>query len=59
TVCFIVGVEEFFAMARLVSTRTYEVFPVYAVVAITFLILVSAISMSLNYIYDRVKIPGI
>ncbi len=59
TVCFIVGVEEFFAMARLVSTRTYLVLPVYALTAVIFLILVSAISFLLNRFYDRVKIPGI
>jgi polar amino acid transport system permease protein len=59
TVCFIVGLEEFFTMAKLVATRTYEVLPVYTVVAIVFLVLVSAISLLLNYIYNRIKIPGI
>ena len=59
TVCFIVGLEEFFTMAKLVATRTYEVLPVYTVVAIVFLVLVSAISLLLNSIYNRIKIPGI
>lgn len=59
TVCYFVGVEDLFAMAKLISTRTYQVLPVYALIAIIFLVLISFISWLLNYIYSRVKIPGI
>ncbi len=59
TVCYLVAVEELFAMAKLIVSRTYLVLQVYVVVAIVFLVLISIISWLLNYIYDRVKIPGI
>jgi polar amino acid transport system permease protein len=59
TVAFYVGVQEFFAMAKLTSTRTYLVIPVYAIAAVIFLVLISVISWIMSYIYNRVKIPGI
>ncbi|MGY5874980.1 MAG: ABC transporter permease subunit [Candidatus Thorarchaeota archaeon] len=59
TVCYIVGVEDLFGKATLISTRTYQVLPVYITVAIIFLILITTISLILNYIYNRMKIPGI
>jgi polar amino acid transport system permease protein len=59
TVCYFVGVEDLFAMAKLISTRTYQVLPVYALIAIIFLVLITFISWLLNYIYSRIKIPGI
>jgi polar amino acid transport system permease protein len=59
TVCYIVGVQDFFAMAKLTASRTYLVLPVYIPVALTFLVMISCISWLMNYIYERVKIPGI
>ncbi|TET07870.1 MAG: amino acid ABC transporter permease [Candidatus Thorarchaeota archaeon] len=59
TVCYLVSVEELFAIAKLIVARTYRVLEVYVIVAIVFLVLISFISWLLNYIYDRVKIPGI
>jgi len=59
TVAYYVGVQEFFAMAKLASTRTYLVIPVYAIIAVIFLVLISIVSWIMSYIYNRVKIPGI
>ena len=59
TVCYIVGVQDFFAMAKLMASRTYLVLPVYIPVALIFLVMISCISWFMNYIYERVKIPGI
>jgi polar amino acid transport system permease protein len=59
TIAYFVGVPEFFSMAKLVVSRTYQALLVYALEAIIFLVLISLISWLLNYIYQRVKIPGI
>jgi len=59
TVAYLVGVEELFAAAKLVVARTYQSILVYVLIAIVFLILISVISFILDYIYNRVKIPGI
>ncbi len=59
TVAYMVGVEELFAKAKLVVARTYQALAVYVLVAIIFLIMISGISFLLDYIYKRVKIPGI
>jgi polar amino acid transport system permease protein len=59
TVAYIVGVQDFFAMAKLVATRTYLVLPVYIPVALVFLVLISIISWFMNTLYERIKIPGI
>ncbi len=59
TVCFLVGVEDLFGKASLIVSRTYQVLQVYVVVAIIFLVLISVISWILNYIYKRMKIPGV
>ena len=59
TVVYYVGVQEIFLVSRLIVSRTYEVLPVYIILAVVFLVLISAISWLMNYIYNRVKIPGI
>jgi polar amino acid transport system permease protein len=59
TVAYIVAVQDLFAMAKLAVSRTYLVLPVYIPVALVFLVLISVISWVMNYIYERVKIPGI
>jgi polar amino acid transport system permease protein len=59
TIAYFVGVAEFFSAAKLVVARTYQALLVYALEAVLFLILISFISWLLNYIYQRVKIPGI
>ncbi|MGY5859015.1 MAG: amino acid ABC transporter permease [Candidatus Thorarchaeota archaeon] len=58
TVAYMVGVAELFAVSKLVVARTFLAMTVYAVVAIVFLILITIITFVLNYIYERVKIPG-
>jgi polar amino acid transport system permease protein len=59
TVAYFVGVEELFAKGKLVVARTYEALAVFSVIAIVFLVLITAISWILTYVYNRVKIPGI
>ncbi|MFX1483627.1 MAG: amino acid ABC transporter permease [Promethearchaeota archaeon] len=59
TIAYFVGVAEFFSMATLVVARTYQALLVYALEAIIFLVLISFISWLLNFIYQRIKIPGI
>jgi polar amino acid transport system permease protein len=59
TIAYFVGVPEFFSMAKMVVSRTYQALLVYALEAIIFLVLISFISWLLNYIYQRTKIPGI
>jgi polar amino acid transport system permease protein len=59
TVVYYVGVQEIFLVSRLIVSRTYEVLPVYVILAVVFLALITGISLIMNYLYNRVKIPGI
>jgi len=59
TLAYVVSVEELFAKAKLVVARTYQALAVYVMVAIIFLIMISLISWLFEYVYRRVKIPGI
>jgi polar amino acid transport system permease protein len=59
TVVFYVAVQEIFLVSKLIVSRTYEVLPVYGILAVVFLALISAISWIMNYLYNRIKIPGI
>ena len=59
TVAYYVGVLEIFGIAKLVVSRTYQVLPVYIILAVVFLGLISFISLTMNYLYNRVKIPGV
>ena len=58
TVAYFVGVADLFGAAKLVVARTYEAFAVYGIVAVVFLIVITTITVILNRIYERVKIPG-
>ncbi|RDE15258.1 MAG: amino acid ABC transporter permease [Candidatus Thorarchaeota archaeon] len=58
TVAYFVGVADIFGAAKMIVARTYEALQVYAVIAIIFLVLITAISWIVNYIYERAKIPG-
>ncbi|MHA2208224.1 MAG: amino acid ABC transporter permease [Candidatus Thorarchaeota archaeon] len=59
TIVFYVGVQEIFLVSKLIVGRTFEVLPVYIILAVVFLALISAISLIMNALYKRVKIPGI
>ncbi|MFQ5833883.1 MAG: amino acid ABC transporter permease [Candidatus Thorarchaeota archaeon] len=59
TVAYYVGVEEIFGVAKRVVGRTFEVLPVYFILAVVFLVLIGVTSTITNRLYDRVKIPGI
>ena len=58
TVAYMVGVAELFGAAKLVVSRTFQALTVYALVAIIFLVLITLITWILNFIYERVRIPG-
>ena len=59
SVAYIVGVPEFLSAATLVVARTYEALLVYFITAVIFLVLVSFITLLLNRIYERIRIPGV
>ena len=59
SIAYMVGVPELLSAATLIVARTYLALQVYVMVALIFLVLVSFISFLLNYIYQRVKIPGV
>ncbi|MBY8998919.1 MAG: ABC transporter permease subunit [Candidatus Thorarchaeota archaeon] len=58
TVAYFVGVAEFFSAIKLAVSRTYQALFLYALAAIVFLVVITIISWLLNYVYERVKIPG-
>ena len=58
TVAYFVGVPELFGAAKLVVSRTFQALLVYSIVAIIFLVLITFITILVNRIYDKVKIPG-
>ncbi len=59
TVAYFVAVEELFAKTKLIISRVPYPFEMYLIVAIVFLVLISAVSQALDHVYDRVKIPGV
>ncbi len=59
TVAYFIGVPEFFGMMKLVVARTFEALAVYAIGAMVFLILITAITFLINKIHERTKIPGL
>ncbi len=54
-----ISVEDLFAMAKLVVSRTFLSLQTYLIVAVMFLVLISVISRVLDYVYDKTKIPGL
>lgn len=59
SIAYIVAVPELLSAATLVVARTYQALLVYFLVGVIFLVVVSIISGTLNYIYERIKIPGL
>ncbi|MHA2065591.1 MAG: amino acid ABC transporter permease [Candidatus Thorarchaeota archaeon] len=59
TLAYFIGVPEFFGAMKLVVARTFQALAVYAIGAIIFLILIGAITVILNNIHERTKIPGL
>ncbi len=59
TLAYFIGVPEFFGAMKLVVSRTFQALAVYAIGAIVFLILISAITLVLNNIHERTRIPGL
>jgi polar amino acid transport system permease protein len=54
-----IGVMEFLNMAKTVVARTFLSVEVYLIVAVSFLILITAVSRLLDYIHSKTKIPGV
>lgn len=58
TIAYMVGVPELFGAAKLIVSRTFQALTVYAIVAIIFLVFITFITWLVNWIYAKVKIPG-
>jgi ABC-type amino acid transport system permease subunit len=58
-VAYYLGVEELFAKAHLIVTRTFQALPAYLFIALVFLVLIAIVSKGLEIIHERTKIPGV
>ncbi|MHA1935705.1 MAG: amino acid ABC transporter permease [Candidatus Thorarchaeota archaeon] len=58
-VAYYVGVEELFAKAHLIVTRTFQALPAYLFIALIFLIVIAVFSKTLDIIHERTKIHGV
>ena len=58
-VAYYLGVEELFAKAHLIVTRTFQALPAYIFIALIFLIIITTFSKGLEIIHERTKIPGV
>lgn len=58
-VVYFIGVEELFAKAKLIVTRTFTTLMTYTLIAIIFLVLVSLLSKLLDFIHKQTSIPGL
>jgi polar amino acid transport system permease protein len=58
-VAYYLGVEELFAKAHLIVARTFQALPVYIIIALIFLTLITLFSKGLDVLYSRTKIPGL
>ncbi|MHA1950331.1 MAG: amino acid ABC transporter permease [Candidatus Thorarchaeota archaeon] len=58
-VAYYLGVEELFAKAHLIVTRTFQALPAYLFIALVFLVMIAAVSKVLEIIHERTKIPGV
>ncbi|MFW9800958.1 MAG: amino acid ABC transporter permease [Candidatus Thorarchaeota archaeon] len=58
-VAYYLGVEELFAKAHFIVTRTFQALEAYLFIALIFLIVISVFSKVLDIIHDRTKIPGV
>lgn len=56
---YYLGVEELFAKAHLIVTRTFQALPAYLFIALIFLIIITVFSKGLDYVHERTRIPGI
>ncbi len=56
---YFVGVTEIFNMAKYVAAKTFISLPVYLIVTAAFVVLITAISSLLDYIYRHTRIPGL
>jgi polar amino acid transport system permease protein len=55
---YFIGVEELFAKAYLIASATFQTLVTYGIVALIFLGLISALSMVLDYVHKKTRIPG-
>ncbi|MDF1540590.1 MAG: amino acid ABC transporter permease, partial [Candidatus Thorarchaeota archaeon] len=55
-VAYYIGVEELFAKAHLIVTRTFQALPAYLVIALIFLVLITLFSKGLDILHEKTKI---
>lgn len=58
-VAYYIGVEELFAKAHLIVTRTFQALPAYVFIALIFLVLITLFSKALDIVHEKTKIPGV
>lgn len=58
-VAYFIGVEDLFAAAHFIVSRTFLTLTTYLLIALIYLVLVTIISRILDYVYDRTRIPGL
>ncbi len=58
-VAYFIGVEDLFAKAHLIVSRTFLTLTTYGLIALIYLVLISIISKILDYVHDWSKIPGL
>lgn len=56
---YFIGVEELFAKAHFVVSRTFISLTTYALIALIFLVLVTAISRTMDLVHKWTRIPGL
>ena len=56
---YFIGVEELFAKAHFIVTRTFVSLMTYALIALIFLVLVTAISKTMDLVHKWTRIPGL
>jgi polar amino acid transport system permease protein len=58
-VAYYIGVEELLAKAHFIVTQTFLALPAYLFTALIFLIIITAFTLVLDFVYKRTRIPGV
>ncbi len=58
-IVFFIGVEDLFAQAHYIVTKTFLTLYTYGIIALIFLTLITVISKGLDFIHKRTSIPGL
>lgn len=56
---FAIGVQELLGVTKIISYRTFEIFPTFAAAAIIYLVAVTIVTLILDYAEAKLAIPGL